>query len=45
VIDRAGKIAAWVIGRINYATLIGIIDDLQAETPTATPSRTPAGTR
>ncbi|MGC4939907.1 TlpA family protein disulfide reductase [Kribbella sp. DT2] len=31
VIDRSGRIAARVIGRISYATLTGVIEDLQSE--------------
>jgi thiol-disulfide isomerase/thioredoxin len=45
VIDRTGQIAARVIGRISYTTLLGVIDDLQTETATPTPTRTPSGTR
>lgn len=41
VIDPAGKIAARMIGRIGYSTLLGIVHDILAETSTATPAATP----
>jgi thiol-disulfide isomerase/thioredoxin len=41
VIDPAGKIAARMIGRIGYSTLLGIVQDVLAETSTATPATTP----
>jgi thiol-disulfide isomerase/thioredoxin len=42
VIDPAGKIAARMIGRIGYSTLLGIVHDILAETSTVTPAATPA---
>lgn len=33
VVDRRGRIAARVVGRVTYPTLTGLIDDLLAETP------------
>lgn len=33
VMDRRGRIAARVVGRVTYSTLTGLIDDLLAETP------------
>lgn len=41
VIDPAGQIAARMIGRIGYSTLLGIVHDILAETSTATPAATP----
>ncbi|MGC4939974.1 TlpA family protein disulfide reductase [Kribbella sp. DT2] len=33
IVDPAGKIAARVVGIVNYATLRGLVDDVLAETP------------
>ena len=43
IVDRAGDIAARVIGRIDYNTLRGLINDLRTETrrPTASPTAGP----